>query len=128
MYNFHYELDLSVEEKHGRRTLQRVAVCVQEWHGSDAPEFLRYHLMWRAVARRSRHNSTRGGTRGGFRLQKDFHDQAKFPCSLAEAPALTEAWTRRRSPRSTTPPTSSSAAPGLRCGSTMERSGTGCSS
>ena len=90
MYNFHYELDLSVEEKHGRRTLQRVAVCVQEWHGSDAPEFLRYHLMWRAVARRSRHNSTRGGTRGGFRLQKDFHYQAKFPCSLAEAPALTE--------------------------------------
>jgi hypothetical protein len=46
--------------------------------------------MWRAVARRSRHNSTRGGTRGGFRLQKDFHYQAKFPCSLAEAPALTE--------------------------------------
>ena len=32
----------------------------------------------------------RGGTRGGFRLQKDFHYQAKFPCSLAEAPALTE--------------------------------------
>ena len=89
MYNFHYELDLSIEEKHGRRSQQRIAVCVQEWHGPDAPESLRYHLLWRAIARSSRHNSTRGGPRG-FRLQKDFHYQAKFPCSLNEAPWLAE--------------------------------------
>jgi len=84
MYNFHYELDLSIEEKHGRRTLQRVAMCSQEWHGPDAPDYLRYHLLWRAVARRNRNDSARVAR--GFRLQKDFHYQAKFPCSLTEVP------------------------------------------
>ena len=96
MYNFHYELDLNVEEKNGRRTLQRVGLCSQEWHGPDAPEYLRYHLLWRAVARRNRTESARGAR--GFRLQKDFHYKAKFPCSLAEAPVRADGRAAPRKP------------------------------
>ena len=90
MYNYHYELDLNVEEKHGRRTLQRVAICSQEWHGQGAPEYLRFHLLWRAVARRNgaRANRTTTPSPKGFRLQKDFQYKGHFPCSMYAPPSL----------------------------------------
>ena len=90
MYNYHYELDLNVEGKHGRRTLQRVAICSQEWHGQGAPDYLRCHLLCRAVARRdgARANRTTTPTAKGFRLQKDFQYKGHFPCSLSAPPFL----------------------------------------
>ena len=88
MYNYHYALDLNVEEKHGRRTLQRIAICSQEWHGPGAPEYLRYHLLWRAVARRNGARANRTTTAKGFRLQKDFQYKGHFPCSLSAPPSL----------------------------------------
>ena len=97
MYNFRYELDLSVEEKHGRRSLQRVAVCSQEWHGPGAPDYLRYHLLWRAAARRnaaaaanssSSSSSSSSARPGGFRVQKDFRYRGHFPCALDPEPLL----------------------------------------
>ena len=51
MYNYHYELDLLLAQKEGRRAVHRVAVCSQEWQPADVPPEARYHLMWRAPSR-----------------------------------------------------------------------------
>ena len=111
MYNYHYELDLNVEEKHGRRTLQRIAVCSQEWHGQGAPEHLRFHLLWRAVARRNGARANRTATTKGFRLQKDFQYTGHFPCSLSAPPSL-EGRTSTRARPSSGPLASASGARG----------------
>ena len=83
MYNYHYELDLLLAQKEGRRAVHRVAVCSQEWQPADVPPEARYHLMWRAVARA---HAKRPNASGAFRLAKDFEYRGHFPCSASAPP------------------------------------------
>ena len=83
MYNYHYELDLLLAQREGRRAVHRVAVCSQEWQPADVPPEARYHLMWRAVARA---HAKRPNASGAFRLAKDFGYRGHFPCSASAPP------------------------------------------
>ena len=94
MYNFHYEIDLEADptpQKVG--VVFRIAVCAQLWQAYapapvDAPDDVRYQLLWRAVASRRR---TSEGQRAPqqhqrFRFSRNFTYNGHFPCELRPPP------------------------------------------